>query len=82
MFKQMEPITIKINGKSVQIGIPIKVIKSLEIQHMGLGIQIPKNQTKFVVDWLWDIVQRCENEYIEYQGVLILKTDVKEYKGK
>jgi len=78
----MKPVEIIVNGREIQLGQPVQVVKSLEVTHMNMGVQVPRGQVPLIADWLWDIVQRCESEHITYNGVIILKSEVKKYKGK
>ena len=78
-------IEFKINGKSIRtIGeqLPDKIL-SLEIhKHPMFSQQLTKQQTLHISNWLWDIVQRLEDEWIIYNGIFIQKSDVKQYKTK
>ena len=83
MFRQMKPVEIIVNGREVQLGQPIVgAVLSLEVTHMNMGVQVPRGQVPMIADWVWSIVQRCESEHITYNGVIILKSEVKKYKGK
>ena len=82
MFRQMKPVEILVNGREVQIGQPVGQVKSLEVNHMNMGVQVPKEQVPMIADWMWDLVQRCESEYVTYNGVIIMKSEVQQYKGR
>ena len=82
MFRQMKPVEILVNGKEVQIGQPVGQVKSLEVSHMNMGVQVPKGQVSMIADWVWDLVQRCESEFVTYNGVLVMKSEVQQYKGR
>lgn len=72
---------ILVNGVPVQLLEPVITVNSISIEHhplMRMGLQ--KGLGKPVADWLYDLVQRCDG-IITYQGVIIEKDSVKEYKG-
>ena len=73
------PLVIVVNGQVVQPGTVVKVVHSFEIQHIPVGIFVPKGQGKIIADWVYDLVQRCESDYIVYNGTLILKDEVKPF---
>ena len=77
----MNPLEIIVNGELVQPGETVKVVNSFELYHIPIGIFVPKGHGKLIAEWIYDLVQRCESEYITYNGSLILKTDVKPFKG-
>jgi len=80
MFYTREPLEVIVNGNLVQPGYRVKDVKSFEIRYMP-GLLVPKNQGKNIAKWVYELVQKCESEYITYNGVLILKTEVKPFKG-
>ena len=80
-FNQRPVLEIIVNGIIIQPGQPVNEVKSLMVNHSN-GLNVQQGQGKQIMDWLWNIVQKCENNYISYNGVLILKEDVKKYKEK
>ena len=81
-FNFGSPIQILVNSREVQIGQPCQRVISLQVFHQDMGLQVQKGEGKKILTWLYDLVERCESEWIEYQGVLILKEEVQEYKGR
>lgn len=75
----LDTITIIINGSRIQIGGPFpKPIKSLSISTLGIQISIQKSDGLKLRQWLNSITDQSECEYIEYQNILIPKSDIKE----
>jgi len=77
MFKP--PIEVIVNGKGIQLGQFCPVVKSLIVNIRG-RIIIPKHQKLQAIDWMKNLVEKCESDYVEYNGVLILKEEV-DYKN-
>lgn len=77
-----KPVEIIVNGSEMRIGEQIPaVVLSIEINHTYQGIPVQQGQIPLIASWVWELVQKCENDYIEYQGVLILREEVQQYKG-
>ncbi len=82
-FNQQKPLEVKINGRVVNIGDVIpNTYNHLEINHVDHGIQVQANQVPLIAEWFWNLVQNCSSEFIDYNGAIILKSEVKRYKGK
>lgn len=73
------PLEITVNGRKLQIGEPVQLVKSFEIIHMQVGLRVHPDEIIQITNWIYDLVQRCEDEFITYNNVIISKSEVKRY---
>ena len=70
-------LEIKVNGRSIQLGSQIpQNVNYINIICDPFPKPIPRHQGVLVSKWLWDLVQRLDNEYLTYNNILIKKEDV------
>ena len=66
---------IRTNNIPIELLQPIKEVKSVIIRRLpGIVINIPKDKTKAIAEWLYNLTQQVE--FVEYNGVLINKEDI------
>ena len=79
-------LQILINNQPIKVGhLPQGIkINCLEFQYPQMfPIHIPQHETLAWADYLWNLVQLCDEEsVIIHQGVLMNKSEVKRYEGK
>ena len=77
----MQPILISINKQLVQILCPLPVtIHELAIQtNPFIQLQVDPIQAAQIKQWLNDIVDRLDTEYVLYNGTLIKSTDLRKF---
>ena len=74
-------VQIIVNGNNItQLGMPIEgEIQSLMVNIIGNFVtQIPKQQSKQVADWIYNIAMRTE--MVWYNGALIEKDSIKKWR--
>ena len=81
-------IQLRINGSLINFGhIPAQDINITEIEITAppshLIIQIEKGQNILIGNYLWDLVQRMdENGVVIFNGTIMTKNDVNKYEEK
>jgi len=77
MFFNQNPLEIVVNSRVIQPGEPIHGdINSIKITHSN-GLQVHQGQGIQIMKYISDLIQRLKSDYVSYQGVLILKKEVK-----
>lgn len=75
----MNPLQIQINGMAIQLGAPLpSKIHHLSIQLL-FPIQLPIEQSSLVKQWLNQIIDNLDCEYISYNNILIPSKDLKKF---
>jgi hypothetical protein len=75
----MKPVTIIINNRKVMLGEPLpKSIANLEISCFP-GVSIPLEQAPLIKQWLNQIVDNVDCEYVTYNKVLIPSNELKKF---
>ena len=82
----MDVLTIKTDGKKIQLLEPVTALKTISISHIpGFPLHIEKGLAKPVCEWLYDLTQKA-TENIVYNGTVMSKEDIKGpeeiFKGK
>lgn len=74
----MDPIIIIINGQHVQLGSPLpKSIHSFSVQRTSpFPIEIDKQSALVIRQWLNNIIDILDTEYVTYNNTLIKVTDL------
>ena len=77
----MQPILILINNQPVQIGCQLPdVITQLSLDlNPFIQLQCEQHEVALIKAWLNDVVDRLDNEYVNYNGTLIKSTELRKF---